>query len=78
MAKAEIVTKIAVKTGFEKHIVMQVYEGIMKIVKTSMINGEKVYLRSFCSFALSIVLKKIVRNISKNMIRLACTQHAGI
>ena len=45
MTKAEIVTEIAAKTGFEKQVVMQVVEGMMETIKASMINGYEVFLR---------------------------------
>lgn len=37
--KAKIVTEMAAKTGIEKQVVMQVVKGMMKTIKTSMING---------------------------------------
>ena len=66
MTKAEIVTEIAAKTGIEKQVVMQVIEGMMKTIKTSMINGEEVFLRGFGSFIIKHRAEKTARNISKN------------
>ena len=66
MTKAEIVTEIAAKTGIEKQVVMQVVEGIMETIKTSMINGEEVFLRGFGSFIIKHRAEKTARNISKN------------
>ena len=37
--KAKIVTEMAAKTGIEKQVIMQVVKGMMKTIKTSMING---------------------------------------
>ena len=37
--KAKIVTEMAAKTSIEKQVVMQVVKGMMKTIKTSMING---------------------------------------
>ena len=37
--KAKIVTEMAAKTGSEKQVVMQVVKGMMKTIKTTMING---------------------------------------
>ena len=62
MTKAEIVTEIAAKTGIEK----QVVEGMMETIKTSMINGEEVFLRGFGSFIIKHRAEKTARNISKN------------
>ena len=66
MTKAEIVTEIAAKTGIEKQVVMQVVEGMMETIKTSMINGEEVFLRGFVSFIIKHRAEKTARNISKN------------
>ena len=53
MTKADIVREIATQTGLEKQVVLQVVEGFMDSVKSSMINGEEVYLRGFGSFIVS-------------------------
>ena len=66
MTKAEIVAEIASKTGIEKQVVMQVIEGMMETIKTSMINGEEVFLRGFGSFIIKHRAEKTARNISKN------------
>ena len=66
MTKAEIVAEIAAKTGIEKQVVMQVVEGMMETIKTSMINGEEVFLRGFGSFIIKHRAEKTARNISKN------------
>lgn len=66
MTKAEIVTEIAAKTGIEKQVVMQVVEGMMETIKTSMSNGEEVFLRGFGSFIIKHRAEKTARNISKN------------
>lgn len=50
MTKADIVKEIASKAGMEKQAVLQVVEGMMESIKTSMINGEKVFLRGFGSY----------------------------
>lgn len=66
MTKAEIVSEIAAKTSIEKQVVMQVVEGMMDTIKTSMINGEEVFLRGFGSFIIKHRAEKTARNISKN------------
>lgn len=66
MTKVEIVAEIAAKTGIEKQLVMQVVEGMMETIKTSMINGEEVFLRGFGSFIIKHRAAKTARNISKN------------
>ena len=53
MTKAEIVAEISAKTGIEKQCVLTVVEGLMETIKTSMINGEEVFLRGFGSFIMN-------------------------
>ena len=66
MTKADIVTKIADRTGMEKSDVLAVVENFMHEVKTNMESGENVYLRGFGSFVIKTRAKKTGRNISKN------------
>ena len=66
MTKAEIVAEISAKTGIEKQYVLTVIEGLMETIKTSMINGNEVYLRGFGSFIIKHRAEKTARNISKN------------
>ena len=67
MTKAEIVAKIADKTGIEKGAVQSVVENFMETVKAAMANGENVYLRGFGSFIIKTRKAKTGRNISKNI-----------
>lgn len=66
MTKAEIVADVANKTGVEKVAVQAVVESFMEVVKSSMMNGENVYLRGFGSFTIKKRAEKTGRNISKN------------
>jgi DNA-binding protein HU-beta len=66
MTKAEIVADVANKTGVEKVAVQAVVESFMEVVKSSMMNGENVYLRGFGSFTIKRRAEKTGRNISKN------------
>ena len=66
MTKAEIVTKIAKKTGLEKDAVLVVVEQFMNTVKESLVNEEPVYLRGFGSFIVKERATKTARNISKD------------
>jgi DNA-binding protein HU-beta len=66
MTKAEIVAEIANKTGIEKVAVQATVEAFMESVKTSMVNGQNVYLRGFGSFIIKKRAEKTGRNISKN------------
>jgi len=66
MTKAEIVAAIAAKTGVEKIAVQAAVETFMNTVKSSLSNGENVYLRGFGSFIVKKRAEKTGRNISKN------------
>ena len=79
MTKADIVREIATQTGLEKQVVLQVVEGFMDSVKSSMINGEEVYLRGFGSFIIKHRAEKTARNISREYHGdSACPQYPGI
>jgi DNA-binding protein HU-beta len=60
------VAEISAKTGLEKPVVLTVVESMMDTIKTSMINGEDVFLRGFGSFIIKHRAEKTARNISKN------------
>ena len=66
MTKIEIVREIASKTGLPTKDVLVIVESMMETIKTSMINGEEVFLRSFGSFIIKRRADKTARNISKN------------
>ena len=66
MTKAEIVNEISKKTGVEKLVVLATVETFMDTVKSSLINGENVYLRGFGSFIIRKRAEKTARIITKN------------
>ena len=66
MTKADIVSKISDKLGIEKGDVQATVESFMEEVKTSLENGDNVYLRGFGSFIIKTRAEKTGRNISKN------------
>lgn len=66
MTKDEIATEISNQTGVEKSVVKKTLEAFMKTVKSSVANGENVYLREFGSFIVKRRAAKTARNISKN------------
>ena len=66
MTKADIVAKIAEKTGLEKVDVQTTVEAFMTEVKTALEVGDNVYLRGFGSFIIKERAEKTGRNISKN------------
>tara|TARA_B100000809_G_scaffold257951_2_gene300369 strand:- start:706 stop:996 length:291 start_codon:yes stop_codon:yes gene_type:complete len=66
MTKADIVNQIADETGVEKVAVLATVEAFMNSVKTSLSDGNNVYLRGFGSFIVKERAEKTGRNISKN------------
>ncbi len=66
MTKADVVTRIADRTGMERADVQATVESFMKEVRGSLEGGENVYLRGFGSFIIKKRAEKTGRNISKN------------
>ena len=66
MTKAELVNTISNKLGVEKNDTQKVIEAFMQEIRTSMYNGDNVYLRGFGSFIIKTRAAKTGRNISKN------------
>ena len=66
MTKAELVREIASKTGLNTKDVLVIIESLMDTIKTSMAEGEEVFLRGFGSFIIKHRANKTARNISKN------------
>ena len=67
MRKADVVSTIAEKTGIPKVDILVALETFFKEVKSSLIEGEPVYVRGFGSFILKKRAAKIGRNIKKNV-----------
>lgn len=65
MTKAEIVTEIAQRTGIEKVAIQAAVEELMTSIKSSLVEGNNVYLRGFGSFIIKKRAEKTGRNISK-------------
>lgn len=66
MTKAELITEIAIQTGYDKTTILNVVEATMAQIKRSVAAGENVYLRGFGSFVSKTRAAKVARNISKN------------
>jgi DNA-binding protein HU-beta len=66
MTKADIVAGIAEETGLERVEALRAVEAFMNSVKSSLANGQNVYLRGFGSFIVKERAEKTGRNISKN------------
>ena len=67
MRKADVVGCIAEKTGIPKVDILVALEAFFKEVKTSLSEGEPVYVRGFGSFILKKRAAKVGRNIKKNI-----------
>lgn len=66
MRKADIVTRVSEITGVPKVDVLVTLETFFKEVKTSLKNGENVYVRGFGSFVTKKRAQKVGRIIKKN------------
>ena len=67
MRKADLINSISEKTGIAKVDVLVSLEAFFREVKSSLANGENVYVRGFGSFIVKKRAKKIGRNIKKNI-----------
>ena len=50
MTKADVINEISEKTGIDKLDVQATVEAFFSVVKTSMADGENIYVRGFGSF----------------------------
>ena len=66
MTKADLIAKISEETGLERNVVSRAVESMMEFIKSSLTNGQNVYLRGFGSFVVRERKQKTGRNISKN------------
>lgn len=66
MRKADLVTKIADKTGVAKVDVLVALEAFFTEVKDTLADGDNVYVRGFGSFIVKKRAKKVGRHIKKN------------
>lgn len=66
MTKADVISQIADKTGIDRGDVTASIEAFFSVIKSSMADGENIYVRGFGSFVNKKRAKKIARNISKN------------
>ncbi|MCQ2310908.1 MAG: HU family DNA-binding protein [Paludibacteraceae bacterium] len=64
MTKAELVTEIAIQTGYDRSTILNVLESAMLNVKKSVAGGNNVYLRGFGSFITKVRAQKVARNIT--------------
>ncbi|MEO9211344.1 MAG: HU family DNA-binding protein [Ginsengibacter sp.] len=74
MRKADLIARITSKTGIPKIDVMVTLETFFKEVKSSLAEGENIYIRGFGSFITKKRAAKIGRNIKKN-VAIAIPEH---
>jgi DNA-binding protein HU-beta len=67
MRKADLINKIADKTGVPKVDVLVTVETMLKEIKESLIKKENIYIRGFGSFITKKRAAKIGRNIKRNI-----------
>lgn len=65
MRKADIVTRISEMTGVQKVDVLVSLEAFFREIKSSLKNGDNVYIRGFGSFVVKKRARKLGRNIKK-------------
>lgn len=65
MRKADIVTRISEMTGVQKVDVLVSLEAFFREIKSSLKNGDNVYIRGFGSFIVKKRARKLGRNIKK-------------
>jgi DNA-binding protein HU-beta len=66
MNKAEVINKIATKTGVNKSDVQVVVESFFQVVQQAMIDGKAVHFKGFGKFLNKKRSKKIARNLADN------------
>jgi len=64
MRKAELISEVALATGYDKKTVTLITEGLMAGIKRNMAKGEEVYLRGFGSFVLKARKERMARDIT--------------
>ena len=67
MRKADLISKISDKTGIPKVDVLVTLETMFKEIKSTLSNGENLYIRGFGSFIIKKRAAKIGRNSKKNV-----------
>ena len=67
MRKADLIQKISDKTGIPKVDVLVTLETMFKEIKSTLADGENLYIRGFGSFIVKKRAAKIGRNIKKNV-----------
>lgn len=64
--KADIVTLVAMQTGYDKTTIQNVIESVMHNIRKQMGTGKNVQLRGFGTFIIKERKEKIARNLQNN------------
>jgi DNA-binding protein HU-beta len=75
MQKREVVTDISKRTGITKTDIMVVLEAFFEQVKSTLKNGEYIYIRGFGTFMIKKRAQKTGRDIKKNVAVAIPEQH---
>ena len=63
MTKRDLITEIAIRTGYEKVVIGRILEATMDSIKESILHGDIVYLRGFGSFEARPHKSRVAQNI---------------
>ena len=66
MTKIELVKLVAERTGIDQPTALAAVEGVIDVLKESLIKKESVYIRGWGTRTLKHRAKKTARNITKN------------
>ena len=66
MTKIELVKLVAERTGIDQPTALAAVEGVIDVLKESLIKKESVYIRGWGTWTLKHRAKKTARNITKN------------
>lgn len=65
MTKAELISEMSARTGYDKAMCGDAIEAFMKITRNTLIDGKNIYLRGFGTFHTVQRAEKVGQNISK-------------
>jgi DNA-binding protein HU-beta len=66
MTKAQIVSEISESTKVAKETVSEIVESFLKVVKSSLSDGNDIFIRGFGTYSKKKRAKKIARDITRN------------
>jgi DNA-binding protein HU-beta len=66
MTKAEVIAKLAKKTGIDKLDIQVVVESLFQLIQSAMLEGDSIQFKGFGKFVNKKRGKKLARNLSNN------------